>query len=73
MKPPQAPSPSEKEQKKDPAQDRPAQGAVAGKPMRDIEKQDTEAVLDAFERVEPTVQKDLARRKAGNRHARKDW
>ena len=32
-----------------------------------------EAVLDAFEAVEPTVQKDLARRRAGNRRPRKDW
>jgi hypothetical protein len=32
-------------------------------------------VLDAFEAVEPTVQKDLARRKAMARGARpkKDW
>jgi Ca-activated chloride channel family protein len=40
---------------------------------REIDKQDAEAVLDALERVEPTVQKDLARRRAGNRRPSKDW
>jgi tetratricopeptide (TPR) repeat protein len=40
---------------------------------KDIDKQDAEAVLDALERVEPTVQKDLARRRAGTRRAAKDW
>jgi Ca-activated chloride channel family protein len=47
-----------------------APGAVT---PRDTERQDAEAVLDAFEAVEPTVQKDLARRRAGNRRPRKDW
>ncbi len=42
-------------------------------PKKDIDRQDAEAVLDAFERVEPTVQKDLARRRAGNRRPRRDW
>jgi Ca-activated chloride channel homolog len=50
----------------------PAQAGQAKAP-RDIDRQDAEAVLDAFERVEPTVQKDLARRRAGNRRPRKDW
>ncbi|HWE29161.1 MAG TPA: VWA domain-containing protein [Polyangia bacterium] len=40
---------------------------------REIDKQDAEAVLDALERVEPTVQKDLARRRAGSRRPTKDW
>jgi Ca-activated chloride channel homolog len=40
---------------------------------REIDKQDAEAVLDALERVEPTVQKDLARRRAGARRPAKDW
>lgn len=41
---------------------------------KDIDRQDAEAVLDAFERVEPTVQKDLARRKAAQRRPPKeDW
>jgi Ca-activated chloride channel family protein len=62
------------EQKPDKQDEKPqnAQGATAaGK--RDIDKQDAEAVLDAFERVEPTVQKDLARRRAKNARPRKDW
>jgi Ca-activated chloride channel homolog len=42
-------------------------------PPRDIDKQDAEAVLDALERVEPTVQKDLARRRAGGRRPVKDY
>jgi len=41
--------------------------------MKEIDRQDAEAVLDAFERVEPTVQKDLARRQAKNRRPRRDW
>ena len=49
------------------------QAAAGGQPVRDIDKQDAEAVLDAFERVEPTVQKDLAKRRAGSRRPRKDW
>ena len=40
---------------------------------QDLERQDAEAVLDSLERVEPTVQKDLARRRAGGRKAKKDW
>lgn len=41
---------------------------------REIDKQDAEAVLDALERSEPTVQKDLARRRAENRRRpAKDW
>jgi hypothetical protein len=40
---------------------------------REIDKQDAEAVLDALERVEPTVQKDLARQRAGARRPAKDW
>jgi Ca-activated chloride channel family protein len=46
---------------------------VAREPARDIDRQDAEAVLDALERVEPTVQKDLARRRAGSRRPSKDW
>jgi Ca-activated chloride channel family protein len=52
---------------------KPAAAGAEPRAPRDIEKQDAEAVLDAFERVEPTVQKDLARRRAGNRRPRKDW
>lgn len=40
---------------------------------RELERQDAEAVLDAFETVELTVQKELARRRTGDRRARKDW
>ena len=40
---------------------------------REIDKQDAEAVLDALERSEPTVQKELAKRRAGTRRAKKDW
>ncbi len=39
----------------------------------DLERQDAEAVLDALERSEPTVQKDLAKRRAGGRKPKKDW
>ena len=50
------------------------QAAAAKKEApREIDKQDAEAVLDALERVEPTVQKELARRRAGNRRPTKDW
>ena len=59
------PKPGDKQQKEQAA-------AVAARP-RDIDRQDAEAVLDSFERVEPTVQKDLARRQAGNRKPRRDW
>ncbi|MSP62104.1 MAG: VWA domain-containing protein [Myxococcales bacterium] len=60
--------------KPDPVRDPKAAAQVAaGRAPRDIDRQDAEAVLEAFERVEPTVQKDLARRKAGNRRPRKDW
>ena len=48
-------------------------GTAGVEPPRDIDRQDAEAVLDAFERVEPTVQKDMAKRRAGNRRPRKDW
>jgi Ca-activated chloride channel family protein len=50
------------------------QGAQAKRePLREIDKQDAEAVLDQLESNEPTVQKDLARRRAANRHPTKDW
>ncbi len=55
----------EKEKKKTAAQMR--------EPPKEIDKQDAEAVLDALERVEPTVQKDLARKRASNRRPSKDW
>jgi Ca-activated chloride channel homolog len=44
------------------------------KEVKEIDKQDAEAVLDALERVEPTVQKELARRRSANRRPpKKDW
>jgi Ca-activated chloride channel family protein len=46
---------------------------LAAAQPREIDKQDAEAVLDALERVEPTVQKDLARKRASNRRPTKDW
>ena len=46
-------------------------------PPRDIDRQDAEAILDALERVEPTVQKDLLRRRLQqrpiDRRRLKDW
>jgi Ca-activated chloride channel family protein len=56
-----------------PGQAAQAARAAGERPPRDTERQDAEAVLEAFEAVEPTVQKDLARRRAGNRRPRKDW
>jgi tetratricopeptide (TPR) repeat protein len=44
-----------------------AQARAKKEQPREIDKQDAEAVLDALERVEPTVQKDLARRRATTR------
>jgi Ca-activated chloride channel family protein len=55
------------------AKDQQKKEQQAKEPPREIDKQDAEAVLDALERVEPTVQKDLARRRAGARRASKDW
>jgi len=52
---------------------RPQPAAQKKEPPREIDKQDAEAVLDALERVEPTVQKELARRRAGSRRPSKDW
>ena len=46
------------------SQESAATAAAKKEPPKDIDKQDAEAVLDALERVEPTVQKDLARRRA---------
>jgi Ca-activated chloride channel homolog len=50
-----------------------AQARAKKEQPREIDKQDAEAVLDALERVEPTVQKDLARRRAGARRPTKDY
>jgi Ca-activated chloride channel family protein len=62
---------AERERQKAEAQKAEAQKAKEA--PKDIDKQDAEAVLDALERVEPTVQKELARRRAGNRRPVKDW
>ena len=56
-----------------PGEPQKAQGSMGRGSPRDVDRQDAEAVLDAFERVEPTVQKDLAKRKAKNVRPRKDW
>jgi Ca-activated chloride channel family protein len=70
-KPPQAPTPTDSERN---GNDKDKKPQLAHKePAREIDRQDAEAVLDALERVEPTVQKDLARRRAGNRRPSKDW
>ncbi len=53
--------------------DNKAKNGAAGHEAREIDRQDAEAVLDALERVEPTVQKDLARRRAGDRRPTRDW
>ena len=59
---------------KDKDKDKQAQRAQKKEQPREIDKQDAEAVLDALERSEPTVQKDLARRRAENRRRpAKDW
>jgi Ca-activated chloride channel family protein len=51
-----------------------AQARAKKEQPREIDKQDAEAVLDALERVEPTVQKDLARQRAlRERRPTKDW
>lgn len=60
-------------QKEPPAASQGAAKSVAHEPPREIDRQDAEAVLDALERVEPTVQKDLARQRAGTRRPTKDW
>ncbi|MEO6951272.1 MAG: VWA domain-containing protein [Polyangia bacterium] len=49
------------------------QAAMAHPDDKATDKQDAEAVLDSLERSEPTVQKDLARRRAGDRKPKKDW
>ncbi|HEX4457675.1 MAG TPA: hypothetical protein VIA18_06875, partial [Polyangia bacterium] len=66
----QQPQPSDKDKDKE----KQAQRAQKKEQPREIDKQDAEAVLDALERSEPTVQKDLARRRAENRRRpAKDW
>jgi Ca-activated chloride channel family protein len=71
----QQPSPGDKEKQEREKQEREKQAQARAKKAepREIDKQDAEAVLDALERVEPTVQKDLARHRAGNRRPAKDW
>jgi len=64
------PQPGEKEKQE---REKQAQARVKKQEPREIDKQDAEAVLDALERVEPTVQKDLARQRAGARRPAKDW
>jgi tetratricopeptide (TPR) repeat protein len=49
------------------------QARIDREPADEMDKQAAEAVLDALERVEPTVQKDLVRRRAGARQTTKDW
>jgi len=71
QKPPQAPTPTDSERNDKSEQPKPQ--LARKEPAREIDKQDAEAVLDALERVEPTVQKDLARRRAGNRRPTRDW
>ena len=71
QKPAESSTEKSKDEKK---QAQSVEAAQAGqRAPKDTEKQDAEAVLDAFEAVEPTVQKDLARRRAGNRRPKKDW
>ncbi len=66
----QQPQPGDKDKEKE----KQAQRAQKKEQPREIDKQDAEAVLDALERSEPTVQKDLARRRAENRRRpAKDW
>ncbi len=65
--------PQDEQQKKQQAEREREAAAAKREPPKDIDKQDAEAVLDALERVEPTVQKELARRRAGNRRPVKDW
>ena len=67
----QPPQPKPGDQEKE--REKLAQRAAKKEQPREIDKQDAEAVLDALERVEPTVQKDLARRRAGARRPTKDW
>ncbi|HEX9101587.1 MAG TPA: tetratricopeptide repeat protein, partial [Polyangia bacterium] len=64
------PQPGDKEKQE---REKLAQARAKKEQPREIDKQDAEAVLDALERVEPTVQKDLARRRAGSRRPAKDW
>ena len=66
----QAQQPDEREKQE---REKQAQARAKKQEPREIDKQDAEAVLDALERVEPTVQKDLARRRAGTRRPSKDW
>ena len=58
---------------KPPSQEPRQQAGMAHPDDRATDRQDAEAVLDSLERSEPTVQKDLARRRAGNRKPKKDW
>lgn len=78
----QAPDPKEAQDQKEqaqlgdpkpPAQEPRQQARMAHPDDKATDKQDAEAVLDSLERSEPTVQKDLARRRAGNRKPKKDW
>ena len=62
----------QKPQDQKPQDQKPAQ-APSRPEEKATDKQDAEAVLDSLERSEPTVQKDLARRRAGNRKPKKDW
>jgi tetratricopeptide (TPR) repeat protein len=64
---------ADQKDQKDQKGEKPKSASAEKEPARDIDKQDAEAVLDALERVEPTVQKDLARRRAGDRRPAKDW
>jgi Ca-activated chloride channel family protein len=70
----QAKQEQQQKQPEKPNDSKEKQAAQANKEApREIDKQDAEAVLDALERVEPTVQKELARRRAGSRRPTKDW
>lgn len=64
---------AQQDQKKQDQPQKPKAASAEKEKPREIDKQDAEAVLDALERVEPTVQKDLARRRAGDRRPTKDW
>jgi Ca-activated chloride channel homolog len=65
-------SPGDKEKQE---REKLAQARAKKEQPREIDKQDAEAVLDALERVEPTVEKDLARQRAlkSRRRPAKDW
>ena len=65
--------PEQAQPKPDEKKDEKPQAAQAEEKRGDTDKQDAAAVLDALERSEPTVQKDLARHRAGNRRPKRDW